>query len=432
MNGWNEDNFLEELIPLLRRKRTANLCPEAEALCAVAHGQTGEGARHALAAHSARCPTCRDLQQHLQAFEAPMVKCQETEWEQTEERLDSWLQSFLQSDAAVYQANRQTTKSHLRLWWRRLASQPISWHTRWVPVAAVVLVICSFLAGRLSAPRPQQLTASATSHRKSSPDPRLSGAVADDRIAEARPDRESRPPQPAPQTQPSPEAVAVVASSAPASTSPAAASPVAARESGLATDTEVITPAAPSNPEDLPSVPESPSMRGGTTTAEVSGTAPSTRAAPSGMRSVLALRGGPSAPARVEHSTEIPSASVIRLEAGTRVWIALRSVRPRADGVSDFRGMVLLPVTQSGAVLLRRDAEVSGTMTVKNGKKSIRMLEFSTTRARYRLRGASGEADMRLLGAGQAVEFDAGRVVETWLASASTYEKLPAESRPPE
>jgi hypothetical protein len=144
------------------------------------------------------------------------------------------------------------------------------------------------------------------------------------------------------------------------------------------------------------------------------------------------LRGGaPPSATRAEHSPAVAAAQVIRLDAGTRVWIALKSVRPRADGVSDFRGMVLLPVTQSGAVLLRRDAEVSGTMTVKNGKKSIRILEFSTTGANYRLKGASGEADVRLLGAGQAVEFDAGRVVETWMASASAYEKLPAESGAP-
>jgi hypothetical protein len=122
---------------------------------------------------------------------------------------------------------------------------------------------------------------------------------------------------------------------------------------------------------------------------------------------------------------------VIRLDAGTRVWIALKSVRPRADGVSEFRGVVLLPVTQSGAVLLKRNTEVSGTMTVRNGKRSVQILEFLSTEAHYGLRSASGEANLRLLGAGEAVEFDAGRVLETWMASASTYEKLSAESKPP-
>jgi hypothetical protein len=93
---------------------------------------------------------------------------------------------------------------------------------------------------------------------------------------------------------------------------------------------------------------------------------------------------------------------------------------------------VLLPVTQSGAVLIGRNTEVSGIMTAKNGKRSVQILEFLSTGAHYRLRSASGEANLRLLGAGEALEFDAGRVLETWMASASMYEKLPGEPRPPE
>jgi hypothetical protein len=100
--------------------------------------------------------------------------------------------------------------------------------------------------------------------------------------------------------------------------------------------------------------------------------------------------------------------------------------------VSEFRGVVLLPVTQSDAVLLGRNTEVSGTMAVRNGKKSVQIMEFLSPGAHYRLRSASGEADLRLLGAGDVVEFDAGKVLETWMASASTYEKLPGEAKPPE
>lgn len=448
MNGWNEDNFLEELMPLLRRERAADQCPEAEALYAVADGETSEVSRNAIAAHAARCPACRDLQQRLQAFEAQMPRGEEIEWEQTDKRLDSWLARFLESDAAVRQVGRRTKESHPRHWWTRLASQPIAWQMRWalVPVAAVALVVCSFLVGRLSAPRPRQLTADATTYRRSAPNPTPAGTVADGRMPEGRPDRELQPSQTAPQTQPSPAGGAVVASRAPGRISSAAAPSVAARESGRPTDTAVLTSPTPSNAEEAPIVPVSPSVpdKGAVETAETSGTAPSVsreepgapssrRAAQSGMRSVMALRGAATARAtRVEHSAAISAAPVIRLEAGTRVWIALRSVRPRTDGASEFRGVVLLPVTQAGAVLLARNAEVSGTMTVRNGKKSVQVLGILSAGAQYRLRSAGGEANLRLLGAGEAVEFDAGRVVETWMASASTYEKLSTESRPPE
>jgi hypothetical protein len=114
------------------------------------------------------------------------------------------------------------------------------------------------------------------------------------------------------------------------------------------------------------------------------------------------------------------------------VWISVKSVQPLTEGVSEFRGVVLLPVTQSSAVLLVRNTEVFGTVTVRNGKRSVQIREFLSAEAHYRLRSAGGETNLRLLGAGEVVEFDAGKVLETWMATESTYEKLPAESRPPE
>jgi hypothetical protein len=71
-------------------------------------------------------------------------------------------------------------------------------------------------------------------------------------------------------------------------------------------------------------------------------------------------------------------------------------------------------------------------MSVRNGKKSVQILEFLSSGAHYSLRSAGGEANLRLLGAGAAVEFAAGSVVETWIASLSMYEKLPGESSRPE
>jgi RNA polymerase sigma-70 factor (ECF subfamily) len=232
-----------------------------------------------------------------QCLELKVEGCSYTEWEPAEQRLDRWLESFLASEAAVYQAGRGARESHPRLWWKRLASPPMGWRMRWVlvPAATLAVVVCSFLAGRLSAPRPQQLTADATPYGTSSLGPIPAGTVA-----------EGRTPQ--------------IASSAPARISPPAAS----------------------------------------------------RAAP------------------------------------------------------------LEPVTQSGAVLIGRNAEVSGIMTVRNGKRSVQILELLSTGAHYRLRSTSGEAGLCLLGAGEALEFDAGRVLETWMASVSMYEKLPGEPRPPE
>lgn len=461
MTRWNEDNFLEELMLPLRRGLAADPCPQVEALRAVADSEASENLKKAIAAHTAECPTCRDLQQRLQAFDAPRLTGQEAEWERTEGRLESWLKGFLASEGAVYKVDRRTRESHPRLWWKRLTTLPVGWRMRWVlvPAATIAVVICSFLVGRLSAPRSRQLTADATTYRSSSPNPMLAATVAEARIPE-RPDREAELPQVARQNPPNPVGAAAVASIAPTRKNTSVAAMAAPHPSAPANGTAVLTPHAPSKSEEasISSPPEplqnptetsaqlsphAPAQRT-VETAEAPGSAPSprpfgsavthsARPMPAGMRSAVAYRGAAAASeARVEHPPTVPAPPLIRLDAGTRVWISLKSVQPLTDGVSNFRGVVLLPVTQSGATLLGRNTEVSGTMTVSNGKRSVQIREFLSAGAHYRLRSAGGEANLRLLGAGEVVEFDAGKVLEAWMASASTYEKLPAESRPPE
>ncbi|MGB7760943.1 MAG: hypothetical protein WBL61_14000, partial [Bryobacteraceae bacterium] len=137
----------------------------------------------------------------------------------------------------------------------------------------------------------------------------------------------------------------------------------------------------------------------------------------------------PAATAKLAPAVPVPA---IRLDAGTRVWITLKSVQSRTDGVSEFRGVLLLPVTQSDAVLFGQNTEVSGTTTISDGKRSVEILEFRSAGARYKLRSAGGAANLRQPGAGEVLEFEAGKVLEAWMTSASTYEKLPAESKPPE
>jgi hypothetical protein len=420
MAGWNEDNFIEKIIPLLPERRfDAAPCPEAAALLAASDCDTGGILKKAMAEHASGCPQCRDLQQRMERFDAPMPVGPDAEWNQTEKRLDNWLESFLASEAAVRQAGDRIRASRPRLGWRRLAKPIAVRRLRWVlvPAATLALVICSFLAGRVSVRRLPQVTAEVASLKKPAANSAPAQTVMEQRAA--------------------------VAPSAPVRLEPPATSAAAPQERVRAAGATTPTPPPASNSEEAPISPSEQGERA-VETAETSGTAPSvglagpgaqssTRATPPGMRSVVASRRVAPAPeATVEHSPAIPAPPVIRLDAGTRVWIALKSVRPRADGVSDFRGLVLLPVTQSGAVLLGRNTEVSGTMSVRNGKKSVQILEFLSSGAHYSLRSAGGEANLRLLGAGAAVEFAAGSVVETWIASLSMYEKLPGESSRPE
>jgi len=70
----------------------------------------------------------------------------------------------------------------------------------------------------------------------------------------------------------------------------------------------------------------------------------------------VAYRGAAAASeARVEHPPTVPAPPLIRLDAGTRV-LDFVEVRPAADGWRvQLRGVVLLPVTQSGATLARSE-----------------------------------------------------------------------------
>ena len=462
MTGWNEDNFLEKIIQLLGRRSGTAPCPEAAAFLAASDGDTSGALKRAMAEHASGCPDCGDLQQRMERFDAPMVADHDAEWIQTEKRLDNWLESFLASDAAVHHERDRVRASRLRLSWARLAGPNAFRQWRWalVPAMVLALVIGSFIAGRVSVRRAPQVTAEVQRSPVTVIPPRT---VVEQSAPEKEPTGKSQGSVIA-QIPPKPARGGTIASSEPRRIGPPSTSPTAPEGGVHPTETAVLAPPTPSNPDktSISSPPEPlqapPGESASVTPASPSGrgtraveTAASGRpcitclrvssARPNGAgqtpnSSVAAPSVGPAglgAPAATAgHSQAIPAPPVIRLDAGTRVWITLKSVRPRSDGVSEFRGMVLLPVTQPGATLLGRNTEVSGTMTVSNGKRSVQILEFLSAGAHYKLRGANGEANLRLLGEGEVVQFDAGRVLETWMSAVSTYEKQPGESKLPE
>ena len=462
MTGWNEDNFLEKMIQLLGQRSGTAPCPEAAAFLAASDGDASGALKKAMTEHASRCPDCWDIQQRMERFDAAMVTDQDAEWKQTERRLDDWLESFLASDAAAHHQRDRVSASRLRLWWTRLTSPSVVRQLRWalVPAVTLALVICSFLAGRVSVRRPPQVTAEVKRLPAATIPPR---AVAEQQSSEKELTGNSQVSR-TPHSPSKPAEGAAVGSIAPRRISPPSGSSTAPEDGVRPTETAAVESPASSSAEKAPiSSPPEPLQAPPGESASVTQTAPPEGAtrpvetAATGRPCITCLRvssarpngavqtpktsvaapsvgpAGPGAPAAAAgHSQAIPAPPVIRLDAGTRVWITLRSVRPRADGVSEFRGTVLLPVTQSGATVLGRNTEVPGTMTVSNGKRSVQILEFLSAGAHYKLRGASGEANLRLLGAGEVVQFDAGRVLETWMSVVSTYEKQPGESKPPE
>jgi len=141
-----------------------------------------------------------------------------------------------------------------------------------------------------------------------------------------------------------------------------------------------------------------------------------------GFAPVVATAAGQ--PSRPEPAAPPPAPAFVRINAGTRVWILLQSTSPAANGGFAFKGMVLLPVTEGGTVLLDRETRVVGTGKVDQGRTTIRIAEFVWQGTRYRLRRAPQAPASRSPGSGPAVEFNAGQVLETWMAVPSIYEKV--------
>jgi hypothetical protein len=426
-------------MPMLRNTQGPDRCSDVETMCAIADEDMNESLRVAIAAHTAICPACANLQQRLFRFNDAKNIESGPEWKETERRLEDWFKQFVASDVA------QRTQEPVRHWWQNLASLLSTPQVRWafVTATALVLVVGSFVAGRISV-RSRQLSTVLVQPGKSTPKATMPPTATElSRSEFPKSERQMARAVPSPARNIS--GSATTRSVRPAKPDATAHSTEAAT---ARTSPEIPdNPAVPAPPEirrepeqaAAAAAPASPFAREGTRgeTAQTSGrSAPISRPASRAFAVSLGRATPPAASRNLTSAgetrpenqpTPVPTPPVIRLEAGTRVWITLKSVLPRVDGVSEFRGVVLLPVTQSDVVLLGRNTQVSGTMTVRNGKRSVQILEFLSPGAHYRLRSASGEANLRLLGAGEVVEFDAGRVLETWMASASTYEKLPPE-----
>lgn len=449
-------------MPLLGRITDGGPCPHTCVSRKQSNGETIEALETALASHASGCPACEDLQQRLQRFNAPMIAGPDTEWKQAEERLHNWLQSFLASDAAFHQAGEHKDLSRLSSFWRDLTQPFLARQMRWalVPGAVLALAIGSFLAGRISVRPSERMIAEATRSNEAAQSATPKQVAPESRFPAQSSIGEQRFSQPVPPNTHGSIARTDITPSAIGQRRPAGALPVFPRKMEDVAETRGNRPAFPSDSEKpvISSIPEPPqtsvprasvpqaapvnrAFQTARTLGSVNSAVPDSSVAissgratsPVGMAASRTPSGGAfPREARAGLPIAPPLPHEIKLGAGTRVWIALKSIHPRADGVSEFRGVVLLPVTQAGAVLLGRNAEVSGTIALRKGKKSVQLMGFLWSGTHYRLRSANGEASLRLLGAGEAVEFDAGRVLETWMASESTYEKLSGEGPTPE
>jgi hypothetical protein len=364
MNGWNEDNFLEKMMPLVEKSYGgAADCPTVEILGAAADGSAPDAVRAAVSNHTAHCVRCADLLARLSEFHHGTAAT-ESEWRDTQKRLDARMRDFLTAGQPACEPMR--TRSP---WW------DLSWML--VPIALAVVLMVWMPKVTYRRPPAVASVKSPAAAAQDKPSPGIASLAA----AKDRP--ETPPP-------------------ANATPAPAASDPTPEPEQTAAAQPPENPPAAEPEPAAAPRPAESSSPA---------------------FAPVVATAAGQNTPSRQAPPQESAPAWV-RLNAGTRVWILLQSTSPESNGGFTFRGVVLLPVTQGGTVLLDRETRVVGAGRVDQGRTTIRIAEFEWQGTRYRLRGGPVAARSPQPGSGPVVTFNAGQVLETWLASPSIYEKV--------
>jgi len=419
--SWSEGDFLERLMPQLRRQRggSNSACPDAATMLAVIEGQADDWLRHAYAQHLAQCSTCSELDSRLRSFDRPVL-ADEPEWRQTEKRLDNWLNAFLDSRAAAAAAHSvEKPAAQVGFWqfiWRPGAVWKVALATALLAVVAVGVDVYLRLQPRLPAERAKVATAPVPAE-----EPRAVPTT-----AEGRPPR-IEPPQNT-QLLPGPPAAPANAdgyqrgpmTAAAPKTSP----PVKPQAKSEETATAAIKPPRP-EPQQQAALKPPPAQP--VHEPEPQAKFPTPRARTSGPAIANVAAGRVSAPQAPPGAAELPAS--LHLAAGARLWLSLESFNFQADGRVVFHGSLLLPLNSTGSSALDHGTEVSGFVTSAQGQTSVLLSEIVIRGSHYKLKSQGGVGNVRAAGSGGVVQFDSGKVLEMWVSSDSAYERQTAESQ---
>jgi hypothetical protein len=422
MSDWREDNFVERLARRSWRRAALLSCPAADSLGSVAVSAGLAAIPSRLGEHIGLCPTCSDLHRRLLLFDRPANLDLDSDTIQAGERLDSWLKGFLAAQPARSQAPATPLPKVISF---PLSSNPQRfWNVQLVLAAAAMFVIAASAL---------YIRRSTTPH---SPTPESARATPN-QPPTARSDSQTSPlPMPASQSHPQtawpktsarPNSSSANKSTVPVSPSESAATPEQSTEiaSQATSPVEKETPASAEN--DRVSTPWSAPVHPVLPPAQASLSQGAISRAP-------AAEVGASSCAACSSSSKPPARSapplLIHIPAGTRIWISLGSAIPPDDGPFQFQGTLLLPVTDSGAVLLAAGTPIAGSGRTLQKQTSIQIAEFAIGGQRYRIASAA-KPSAEILGAGKAVRFQEGRVFEMWLDSTSAFELLDRSSGTP-
>ena len=144
MSGWNEDSFLERLMPQPPPNPGGkqNSCPDAETLCAVMEGETSGPLRDAVLEHLRQCTACADVQHRLLNFDLGGEPEGEAEWQEARSRLDNWVARLLGWDAVPVRPANRAEPSRPVLGWKHVPKALFDFKVQWaLGMAAVILLV---------------------------------------------------------------------------------------------------------------------------------------------------------------------------------------------------------------------------------------------------------------------------------------------------
>ena len=137
MTKLNEDDFLEKLMPYLRRGSEGgeDRCPDPESLVAFCEGTLYASRSEQIRDHFARCAACAAIHERLLRFESNFQPSQ-SQWLNAEKRLDNWMDSLLAAESLQAKENKKA-----KLWQRFWPANALSRMRYGLVAAAVVLLV---------------------------------------------------------------------------------------------------------------------------------------------------------------------------------------------------------------------------------------------------------------------------------------------------
>jgi hypothetical protein len=451
MTAWNEDNFLEKLLALARQASSAERepCPDAEVLCAVLEGEAPAPLRQLVLEHVRHCPDCAFLQSRLLNFAAGASPEPEAVWGETQKRLDNWLEGFLRSKTAGFRAPQPTSVPHTSPRWESLwsffNSRKLVWGLGMVAFAALIgdaILVLELrrgqpghaqMAAQSAAPQSQAANLQPSTPAPSAVEPSRGGEIEAGRASEgvkSHPEGTTEESQKPLQGQAVPQVGEHPAAAAPYEAARTNPPPRAGRPRSIP---QLPNPHNPTVAQSAPPslvIPEDrqPSTLNAQATPPPPNPAstplPGPRATPGETAPHRSLNSAFSmslarATGRPAIATTSPTS--LQFDPSAHLMVALSSAKRLPNGSFEFRGSLLLPVSQAGAAPLDLGTEVVGAGETREGTTSLAVMEFVVNGARYILKEGSGAMKAQTPGTGGAVQFERSQVLEMWPISPLVY-----------